>query len=215
MIVLFLLLALLQTADGAIHLITRTPSGGIASGVPLAFYPEGAVEPLGACRSDKFGRCTIFVTGAPTDAAGLIRGTLRNELGDSRPVIWPGGAVEIIVVVDIMGRMAPPVDRLATHAPTPEGAATLYPLMTLVAATLTARPSETAPEAASLTALPSASAMPVATAKPIPATPQVTASLGPTGPEAVPLGPPPVALWLAVGALALLAGLWFVLRRRP
>lgn len=115
---LFLLLLLLQwgPGEGELQITLYDATGTPLPQTLLHFISEGGL-PLASCGTDAAGRCTLSIEAAPTDAAGLIRGTLQVEGHGSRPLIWPGGPLTLVLQLDESGHLPVGHDVYATRLP--------------------------------------------------------------------------------------------------
>ncbi len=110
--------ALFQVADGEI-VVTLLNENQSPIGQELIEFATEQQQVLGSCLTNSQGRCTITIQNAPTDASGFIRGSLL--LGDrgQRPVLWPGGQIEIQIMLE-GGKVDIPSDAYVTRTPKPE-----------------------------------------------------------------------------------------------
>jgi hypothetical protein len=108
--------ALAQTTSGQIELLLTNDQGSPVAGVQARFLSEANAE-LGRCTTDAAGACLLDLPDAPANASGFIRGTLVLDGHGKRPLIWPGGLLELPQSLDTL---APPVDVYATLGPAPE-----------------------------------------------------------------------------------------------
>ena len=113
---------LFQVADGeiAVTLVNENQSPIGQEGIEFVTEQQ---QVLGSCVTNSGGRCTITIQNAPTDASGFIRGSLL--LGDRgrRPVLWPGGQIEIQIMLKD-GKVDVPSDAYVTRTPKPEATPT-------------------------------------------------------------------------------------------
>lgn len=109
---------LFQIADGEIA-VTLVNENQSAIGQESIEFVTEQQQVLGSCVTNSQGRCTITIQNAPTDASGFIRGSLL--LGDRgrRPVLWPGGQIEVQIMLE-GGKVDVPSDAYVTRTPKPE-----------------------------------------------------------------------------------------------
>lgn len=121
---LFLLsLALFQFANGEILVTLVDENKSLIAQETIEFVTEEQ-QVLASCVTNSQGRCTITIAFAPTDASGFIRGGLL--LGDRgrRPIIWPGGKINIQIMLD-GGKVDVPSDLYVTRTPKPKATPTV------------------------------------------------------------------------------------------
>lgn len=178
------------------------PLAGVTAGLVLVRYGDFVAEvPVGSCRTDQAGTCTIAAAGPPRLPSGWIEGFL--DLGDAgrQRIGWQGPQFALTVQLDARGRLAtpfPPLDR-PYDLPETRPAASVPPGL--------AGPPPAAPVDTAAAARPPVTTAPSPTGVPDPFTPgplpaaAPTAAGTPDAPDAPPLGGPG---WGRIG-LALLA----------
>lgn len=139
---LFLLWStLFQLADGQIAVTLVNENRSPVAQENISFVTEQQ-QVLASCYTNSQGRCTITVQNAPTDASGFIRGSLSINDRGRRPVLWPGGQIEVQIMLKD-GRVDVPSDAYVTRTPKPEATETVQPTET---AQQSLQPTETVQE---------------------------------------------------------------------
>ena len=137
----------------------RQPVGGAR-----ATFVSEAQEPLAQCTTDGAGRCTLLLESAPADASGFIRGAVVVEGRGRKPLIWPGGEIEIELVLNPAGQLDIPRDLYPTRTPN----ATEIAAGTPAPAPVTDEPTATTAPALATASPTGATASPAATTSPPP-----------------------------------------------
>lgn len=113
----FFSVVLADTASGKIQVMLQDVRGQAVAGQLVRFMVEGSPS-VTSCTTNAAGTCTILLEAVPADHSGFIRGTLEVVGHGTRPLIWPAGELDLALTVGVEGGIQPPVDVLATRAPT-------------------------------------------------------------------------------------------------
>ncbi|MBT3391378.1 MAG: hypothetical protein HN413_13330 [Chloroflexi bacterium] len=105
-ILAFLLCAAADTLHGLrVHLVDveQKPLAGVVVELELYEYTdkEIMIHHSGQCTTDIAGICLIEIAKLIFDASGFLRGNIVVGEHGSRPVIWPGGMLDIPVWLDV------------------------------------------------------------------------------------------------------------------
>lgn len=119
---LFLWLTLFQLANGQIAITLVNENDSPLTQENIEFLTENQ-QVLARCVTNSLGRCTITIENAPTDASGFIRGSLSINDHGQRPLLWPGGQIEVQLVLED-GKLRVPSDAYVTRTPKPEATPT-------------------------------------------------------------------------------------------
>ena len=113
---LFILFLLAQTTSGqvTVTLLDSQQAPVVSETIELVNEQR---QTIGSCVTNANGRCTITLSEIPADSSGFIRGTIAIPGRGQRPVIWPGGPLEVSIILDPAGQIFVPSDHYATKTP--------------------------------------------------------------------------------------------------
>ena len=109
-------MALFQSINGQISLTLLDNNLSPVAQETIEFMTEQE-QVLASCVTNSDGHCVITLDNAPTDASGLIRGSLSIKERGKRPITWPGGQITIELLLDDSGKLTVPSDLYVTRTP--------------------------------------------------------------------------------------------------
>ena len=109
-------MALFQSINGQISLTLLDENLSPVVQETIEFMTEQE-QILAHCVTNSNGHCVITLDNAPTDASGLIRGSLSIKERGKRPLTWPGGQITIELLLDDSGKLTVPSDLYVTRTP--------------------------------------------------------------------------------------------------
>ncbi|MGB0386422.1 MAG: hypothetical protein ACPGWR_16550 [Ardenticatenaceae bacterium] len=129
---LLILFLLMQTTSAQVTVTLLNDQEAPAVSETIELVNEQR-QTIGSCVTSANGRCTITVEEVPADPSGFIRGAVVVSGRGQRPVIWPGGPLQITIILDSAGQIFVPSDQYVTKTPestqtpyTPESTKTPY-----------------------------------------------------------------------------------------
>ncbi len=112
---ILLFIVLFQTASGEITVTLLDTGETRVVGETIQFITQEQAV-MASCVTNISGRCTMTIN-APSDASGFIRGALAISGRGQRPVIWPGGGLELTLTLNDAGQLKIPSDLYVTRTP--------------------------------------------------------------------------------------------------